>query len=111
MEDDFSQSTDLADQYREKLESLKKTFDEEARKYGVYPLDDRFAERVLTARPSVIAGRINFRYSHGTVRIPVGSAPLTYQRSHTITADLVIPRDGAEGVIVACGGSAAGYTL
>ena len=65
----------------------------------------------MTPRPSVVAGRTKFRYSDATVRIPEGSAPPTYQRSHTITANLVIPDDGAEGVIVACGGSAAGYTL
>lgn len=108
---DFSQSTDLADQYPAKLEALKKTFDEEAKKYGVYPLDDRFAERAVTPRPSVVAGRTKFLYTGATTRVPEGSAPPTYQRSHSITAELVIPDGGAEGVIVACGGSAAGYTL
>lgn len=112
VEKDFSQYTDLAEQFPEKLEELKSLFDREASKYQVFPLDDRFIERASNpARPSVIAGRTKFRYSAGTDRIPEGSAPPVYQRSHKITAQVVIPEAGAEGVIVAEGGSTAGYTL
>jgi len=109
---DFSQATDLAAQFPKKLDELKSLFDREAREYQVYPLDDRFIERAVNPnRPSVVAGRTHFRYSSGTVRIPEGSAPPIYQRSHKITANVVIPDEGAEGVIVAEGGSVAGYTL
>jgi arylsulfatase len=52
-----------------------------------------------------------FSYSASTTRIPEGSAPPIYQRSHKITAKLVIPDKGAEGVIIAEGGSSGGYTL
>jgi len=112
IEKDFSQATDLASQFPKKLDELKSLFDREARQYQVYPLDDRFIERAVNPdRPSVVAGRTHFRYSSGTVRIPEGSAPPIYQRSHKITANVVIPDEGAEGVIVAEGGSVAGYTL
>ncbi|MFV0445113.1 MAG: arylsulfatase [Planctomycetaceae bacterium] len=109
--EDFSQANDLAKTNPEKLQELIDLFDKEAETYGVYPLDDRFAERVQTVRPSVIRGRTKFTYLAGTVRIPEGSAAPIYQRTHKITAKLTIPEKGAEGVIIACGGGAAGYTL
>ncbi|MBU3032212.1 hypothetical protein [Paracoccus marinaquae] len=91
---------------------MQALFDEEARKYQVYPLDDRFAERSSNPeRPSVTRGRTSFTYAPGTVRVPEGSAAPVYQRSHTITAEIEVPEGGASGVLIANGGSAAGYTL
>jgi hypothetical protein len=93
------------------VKELQTVFDSEAKKYNVYPLDDRFAERgVVPDRPSVTRGRTTFTYYPGTVRVPEGSAPNVKARSHQITAELEIPPGGAEGVIVAAGGSA-GYTF
>ena len=62
-------------------------------------------------RPSVTRGRDRFTYLPGATRIPEGSAPPVYQRSHTITASVVVPRGRAEGVILAQGGSSGGYSL
>ena len=112
IEDDFSEAVDLADKYPEKLKELQAVFDQEAGEYNVYPLDDRFAERATNPeRPSVTRGRKSFSYAAGAVRIPEGSAPPIYQRSHTINAALDIGNDGEEGVIVAEGGSSGGYAL
>lgn len=112
IEEDFSQAHDLAAENPEKLAELQSLFDEEARKFDVYPLDDRFAERgVNPERPSVTRGRTLFAYAPGTVRVPEGSAAPAYQRSHTITAEIEVPEGGASGVLIANGGSSAGYTL
>jgi arylsulfatase len=112
IDEDFSEAVDLADKYPEKLKELQAIFDQEARKYNVYPLDDRFAERAVNPeRPSVTRGRTSFTYASGADRIPEGSAPPIYQRSHSITAALDVGDKGAEGVIVAEGGSSGGYTL
>jgi len=109
---DFSEADDLAAQYPDKLKELQAVFDQEANTFQVYPLDDRFVERgVNPNRPSVVRGRTSFRYAAGATRIPEGSAPPIYQRSHKITARVVIPEKGAEGVIIAEGGSSAGCTL
>ena len=109
---DFSEAVDLADKEPDRLKQLKALFDSEARKFHVYPLDDRFVERALTPdRPSVVRGRTTFAYAPGTTRIPEGSAPPIYQRSHKITAKIVVPNDKTEGVIIATGGGSAGYTL
>jgi arylsulfatase len=112
IDEDFSQAVDQAAQYPEKLKQLQAAFDDEADKFDVYPLDDRFAERgMIPDRPSVVKGRTSFRYSAGTTRIPEGSAPPIYQRGHTITARVTVPESGADGVLVAEGGSSGGYTL
>jgi len=109
---DFTQAHDLAGQDPAKLNEMQKLFDTEAKKYNVYPLDDRFAERGHVAdRPSVTRGMTEFTYYPGTVRVPEGSAPNVKARSHTITAVFDTPASGKlNGVIVAQGGSA-GYTL
>jgi arylsulfatase len=91
---------------------LQAIFEQEAEKFNVFPLDDRFAERVVNPeRPSVTRGQSSFNYAPGTTRIPEGSAPPIYQRSHTINASLNIGDNSADGVIVAEGGSSGGFTL
>ena len=109
---DFSEGDDLAAKEPAKLKALQALFDSEARKYEVFPLDDRFVERGINPdRPSVVKGRTSFTYAAGTTRIPEGSAPPIYQRSHKITAKITVPDDKTEGVLIATGGSSAGYTL
>ncbi|WP_158972410.1 arylsulfatase [Chachezhania sediminis] len=112
IEEDFSEAHDIAAENPEKLAELQAMFDEEAQKFQVYPLDDRFSDRALNPeRPSVTRGRDLFTYAPGTTRVPEGSAAPAYQRSHTITAEIEVPEGGASGVMIANGGSAAGYAL
>src|SRR5205823_534666 len=46
VDDDFSQADDLAEKDPAKLKELQARFLEEARKYGVLPLDDRLSQRL-----------------------------------------------------------------
>jgi hypothetical protein len=72
---DYSEANNLAAQHPEKLKELQAIFDVEARKYNVYPLDDRIVERQQPAmRPSLIEGRTDFIYYPGTVRLPGGGS-------------------------------------
>ena len=49
---------------------------------------------------------------HGDVQnVMPGMIPRIYNRSYTITADLVVPEEGAEGVIVAEADHLGGFTL
>src|SRR5690606_18368962 len=58
IEDDFSQSEDLAGMFPEKLREMQDQFLIEAAKHNVFPLDDRFSERAdVTLRPSHFSGR------------------------------------------------------
>jgi arylsulfatase A-like enzyme len=110
--DDFSESTDVSAQFPEKLKELQDDFWVEAKKYDVLPLDDRFSERGdPSLRPSLIAGRTDFVYFPGADRIPEPSAANTKNTSHTITATIEVPQGGADGVLVAEGGAAGGYSL
>jgi arylsulfatase len=112
IEEDFSQAHDLAKKEPKKLRELQDLFMAEAAKYNVLPLDDRFAERAdVNLRPSYIRGKKRFVYLPGTTRIPESSAPNTKNVNHTLAAEVEIPKGGAEGVLVCCGGRSSGYTL
>jgi len=109
---DFSQAENIAAQNPEKLKELQRIFDQEARKYQVYPLDATFAERAdVSIRPSLTQGRNEFTYYPGTFRVPEGAAPDTKNRSFTITAEVQIPEEGAEGVLITQGGRFGGWGL
>jgi arylsulfatase len=110
--EDYSQANNIAAQNPQKLKELQDIFDQEAKKYHVYPLDATFAERAdVSIRPSLTRGRDTFTYYPGTFRVPEGSAPDTKNRSYSITADVEIPNDGAEGVIITQGGRFGGFVL
>ena len=66
---------------------------------------------MLTPRPSAIAGRTVFTYTGENAGIPVGNAPSILDRDYTITAEVTIPKGGAEGMIVTLGGRFGGYGL
>ena len=114
LDEDFSEATDLAAKYPDKLAELKKLFDEEAEKNHVYPLDDRGAARLAVPKPSpggADPNRTKFTFYAGATRLPETAAPNTKNRSHRITAVINMPAKGGEGVILAAGGASAGYAL
>ena len=53
----------------------------------------------------------SFRLSAGHGAIPEGTAPTVKNTSYTITANLNVPAEGADGVIVTQGGRFAGWGL
>ena len=109
--DDFSQYNDLASKMPDKLKAMQAMFLREAEKYQVLPLDNSTITRLLAPRPSAVAGRTVFTYTGETSNIPVGNAPSILDKDYTITADVTIPRGGAEGMIVTLGGRFGGYGL
>jgi arylsulfatase len=109
---DFSQSEDLAARHPEKLRELQALFDQEARKYSVYPLNDETLGRALPHnRPSLIEGQTSFTYYRDSVRLPELSVVNLKNTSFDLTAELAIPDGGAEGVVVCQGGNVAGWSL
>jgi len=79
----------------------------------VFPLDDRKAERVnsdLAGRPQVVHGSTQLLFS-GMRRLSENTAINTKNKSHSVTAQVVVPEAGAEGVILAQGGAFAGWSL
>jgi hypothetical protein len=112
IDEDFTEYYDLAKKNPKKLRELQDIFMAEAAKYNVLPMDDRFAERAdASTKPSYIRGKTRFTYLPGAFRIPEPSSPNTKNVHHTLAAEVDIPKNGAEGVLVCCGGESAGYTL
>jgi arylsulfatase len=108
---DFSESTDVAAKYPEKLEQLKQMWWVQASKYKVLPLDGRGIERLATPRPEMSAPRDKYVYYPGTGEVEASNAADVRNRSYRITADVEIPAKGAEGVLLAHGSSFGGYSF
>src|SRR5204863_7962744 len=102
--EDFSQFNNLADKMPDKLKEMQTLFLTEATKYQVLPLDNTAFSRLQTPRPSAIAGRTVFTYTGENSGIPLGNAPDILDKDYTITAEITVPKGGAEGVIVTLGG-------
>jgi arylsulfatase len=109
--EDYSQANDLAAKNPDKLKELQALFLTEAGKYQVLPLDNSVLPRIVTPRPSAVAGRTEFTYSGENANIPVGNAPSILNKDYTITAEVTIPKGGAEGMIATMGGRFGGYGL
>jgi arylsulfatase len=111
--DDWTQAKDLAEEQPEKLAELQRLFLIEAAKYNVLPLDDRRVERFipeLAGRPTLIQGDRQLLYG-GMGRLSESSVVNIKNKSHAVTAEIDVPEDGAEGVLIAQGGSIGGWSL
>ena len=112
--EDFACVHDLATTEPAKLKEMQDTFMEEALKYNVLPLDDRFHERMnstIAGRPDVMAGRTALTLYPGMVGMKENAFIDVKNRSSSITADLDIPAGAVSGVILAQGGAHAGWSL
>jgi len=112
--EDFSQANDLAASNPAKLAELQELFMEEAIKYNVLPLDDRVFERfnaAIAGRPDLMGDRTSLTVYPGMTHMTENAFINVKNRSHTITAEVEIPKGGAEGVILAQGGRFAGWSL
>ena len=111
VQEDPTQSNDLAAKMPDKLKQMQDLFYSEAKKYDVLPLDNSSLVRFNTPRPSLTAGRTEFNYTRGITGVPNSGAPSILNKSYTITAEVEIPAGGAEGMIVTDGGRFGGYAL
>src|SRR5580700_3609676 len=110
---DWSQANNLAKQMPEKLHELQRLWLIEATRYNVLPLDDRLAERVnpdTAGRPVLIRGKSQILFG-SMGRLSENSVLNMKNKSHSVTAAIVVPPTGAEGVIVAQGGNIGGWSL
>ena len=109
LNDDYSQSTDLAAKKPAKLKELQALFMTEARKYQVLPLDATVVTRLITPRPSITAGRNVFTWTLPLIGTPMGDAPNVLNTSYNFKAEVEVPQGGAEGMLVTQGGRFGGY--
>ena len=107
--DDYSQARDLAAEHPEKLAELKALFWEEAEANNVLPLMAGFSVFFGILPPMPTATTMTF---YGDVEnIASGMIPRIYGHSYTMEAELHIPAQGAEGVILAEADAMGGFSL
>ena len=110
---DWSQAHDLAAEHPDKLRELQQLFVLEASKYNVFPLDDRRVERFnsdLAGRPVLVKGNSQLLFS-GMGRLSENSVLNLKNKSHAVTAEVVVTEGAEQGVIVAQGGAFGGWSL
>jgi arylsulfatase len=84
---------------------------EEARKYQVLPLDDRLSQRLDPSLRESGRPRTAWTYFGNEISLPEAVGPTVYPFSHTIDFDLIVPEQGADGVLASCGGDSGGWTI
>jgi arylsulfatase len=110
VDDDFSETRNIADAHRDKLIEMIALWYVEAGKYKVLPIDSRGTARLVEERPQLALPRDLYVYYPGTSVVSNKIAPRTLNRPHSITATVEI-KNGAEGVLVAQGSASGGYAL
>ncbi len=111
--DDWSQAHDLSQEMPEKLHELQRLWLIEATKYNVLPLDDRLGERInpdIAGRPQLVRGKRQLLFG-GMGRLSEWSVLNIKNKSYAVTAEVIVPEGGAEGVIVAQGGITGGWSI
>ncbi len=109
--EDFSESTDLAEQYPEKLKELQQVFDDEAWANNVYPLYDDMIKRLANTQDILFGDKKEFVYfAPGAFRIAEKASAPVKNRPHEIVTKVDL-KGSEEGVIVAVGGMTGGFTM
>ncbi|MDX2089985.1 MAG: arylsulfatase [Kofleriaceae bacterium] len=110
VDEDAAETRNVAADNRPKLIEMIAQWYVEAGKYNVLPLDSRGTLRLVEERPQIARDRTRYVYYPHTSSVANKIAPKILNRPHSITATVDLT-DGEEGVIVAQGGAAGGYSL
>ena len=111
--EDFSETNDLAAENPKKLQELQKVFLKEAVKYNVLPIDDRMLERInpeIAGRPDLMGTRTSLTLYDG-MTIAEMAGINTKNHSYIITADVDLADANTNGVIISQAGRFGGWTL
>lgn len=111
---DFSLVNDLARSNPKKLAELQARFMQVASANRVLPIDDRSTERLnpaIAGRPDLMGDRTSLTVYPGMVGMSENVFINVKNRSHSITADIEVPENGAEGVLLAQAGRFGGWSL
>ena len=109
--EDFAENHNVAGQNRAKLIEMIAMWYVEAGKYKVMPIDSRGTLRFADERPKIAVDRTSYVFYPHTQGVPVNATANILNRPHSITADVEIPEEGAEGVLLSQGGSDGGYSF
>jgi len=109
--EDPAESRNLAVEMPDKLHEMIQRWYTEAGKYGALPLSSADMHRMNVTRPTVSRPRQQYVYYPDSAPIAFAAVPRLYNRPHSITADVIIPEEGAEGVLLTQGSRIAGYAF
>jgi arylsulfatase len=110
---DWSQAHNLAKENPQKLHALQRLWLIEATRYDVLPLDDQLEVRFnadTAGRPVLIRGKTQILFA-GMGHLSENTVLNIKNKSHSVTAEITVPKTNAEGVIIAQGGNIGGWTL
>lgn len=111
LDEDFSQSQNLAESNPAKLKELKAVFDREAARNNVLPLDDRMnVARLATAAEAGMKARSSYTYWGRDIIVPAAHAP-SFKESFTLTAMVNTSAGSTDGVLAALGSHFAGWSF
>lgn len=111
--EDWTQSRDLAKEMPEKLAEMQRLFIIEATRYKVLPIDDRMLEKAdakTAGRPVMVQGNSQILFG-GMGRLLENCVLNLKNKSHSVTAEIVVSEKTAEGVIISQGASTGGWSL
>jgi arylsulfatase A-like enzyme len=111
VDEDFAETRNVAADNRDRLIAMIGTWYVEAGKYDVMPIDGSGLARMIGEKPLIARPRESYTYRPNTQPVPNFAAPKVLNRPHSITANVEIPRDGAEGVLLSQGTAAGGYSF
>jgi arylsulfatase A-like enzyme len=111
VDEDFAENHNVAAENRDKLIAMIGTWYVEAGKYQVMPIDGSGLARMMADKPLIALPRESYTYLPNTQSVPNFAAPKVLNRPHSITADVEIPEQGAEGVLLSQGTAAGGYSF
>lgn len=110
LNEDFNESTNLAEKNPAKLKELLDVWETEAWKYNVYPLKDNTETPKTAERNPNLPQRKHFVYYSGISQINT-DGPTLSNNSFSVAANVEIPAKGAEGVLFSNGGHFGGISL
>ncbi len=108
---DFAENHNVAAENRAKLIEMIATWYVEAGKYNVLPIDSRGQLRAADPRPQIAVARTRYTYYPGTQAVPGNAGPNVMNRPFSITADVEVPKGGAEGVLLCTGDGQGGFSF
>jgi arylsulfatase len=110
---DWSQAEDLAKEMPDKLHELQRLWLIEATRHNVLPMDDDLGRRMnpdVAGRPVLIKGNTQLLFG-GMGRLSENCVLSIKNKSHAVTAEIEVPENGAEGVVIAQGSNFGGWSL
>lgn len=105
---DFNERHDSAAFYPDKLKSLQEVFDQEAKKYHVYPIR---GDQPMVDLSKIFGKHNSLVLYNGSSQLPTPTIPSLYLRGFVINADIDIRTAKDEGVLFAIGGRFNGLSL